>query len=646
MSDVYKTINEALGFYYIRGKDYIANTYQGRENKRHLSELDNDYDSVRAFKGFTSIGDFFCLSVDIRTPENEAGNFIYAGDFLIKDLADISEELGRVYNTLIKAESKKDYSRFTQKQQEQIQEKFNSKFIFRYSRFRKFFDLQTNQKIKSDIQKEMKNSGFDPHGVFKPDSVLYLEGVLSIRETIQRKYSNDIKGYMKFMEEYHPLAFQNFFLRELRALLPMSAIFRHSYIVAKTGSGKSELLKMLVFNEILQHKPNKSVIVIDPHGDLVEEIARFKQFSVDTPEVRDRLVYIDPHLQDGYTPSINPFDIESRDEKTISSMTQELMSIISTLLKGASQTAQMEAILSPCIAVLLRRKGSSFADLQRFMDDENNSDLVALGRNSPNPQHAQIFQSKFHDDQYRATKHGIYTRMQILLNDPTFQRIISGKSTLNLRQLIDDKKIILFKLSLGQSGGASMEAYGRFIVGMLRIIGLQRQNLPKGQYKVPALTYIDEFHHFVSPDIETALTGLRKYGIHFTLCHQFIGQGDIDTALQKALFSTGVQFIGANETSTLKRAEQELNIPLEELKKLKKGEFYIKCNDSSHACKIQVPSLLVGDNNSMTDEEWEELKKYSLRYYQKIEDINHVQSEIIEEDNSNKPSDLSPKYKL
>ena len=73
----------------------------------------------------------------------------------------------------------------------------------------------------------------------------------------------------------------------------------------------------------------------------------------------------------------------------------------------------MDAILSPCIATLLRKKDSSFAELQRFMDDDNNTALVALGKQSPNLQHRNLFQHKFHSQLFSATKHGIYTRMQM-----------------------------------------------------------------------------------------------------------------------------------------------------------------------------------------------------------------------------------------
>jgi len=196
----------------------------------------------------------------------------------------------------------------------------------------------------------------------------------------------------------------------------------------------------------------------------------------------------------------------------------------------------MDAILSPCIATLLRKQNSSFSELQRFMDDNNNRDLIELGKQSPNPQHQRLFHDKFSSALFNVTKHGLYTRMQVLLNDPTFQNLVSNKTSLSLKRLIDEKKIIIFKLSLGDSGSDSIQSYGRFIVGLLRIIAFQRSGLPY-RIRIPIYLFIDEFQNFISEDIEKALTQLRKYGLHLILSNQYIGQA-ISPSLQKALFSS------------------------------------------------------------------------------------------------------------
>ncbi|MBF0264128.1 MAG: TraM recognition domain-containing protein [Gammaproteobacteria bacterium] len=94
-----------------------------------------------------------------------------------------------------------------------------------------------------------------------------------------------------------------------------------------------------------------------------------------------------------------------------------------------------------------------------------------------------------------------------------------------------------------------MQSYGRFIVGLLRIIAFQRSNIP-APFRTPTYLFIDEFQNFVTDDIEKGLTQLRKYGLHLILAHQYTGQ-QISYTLQKALYASNVIIAGKNEKHSL-----------------------------------------------------------------------------------------------
>ncbi len=168
-----------------------------------------------------------------------------------------------------------------------------------------------------------------------------------------------------------------------------------------------------------------------------------------TRREKDRLIYLDPFLSKNSTRVINPFEIYDRDENGIGLFTQELVGVFKELLPS-HLTLQMEAILTPCIATLLRSATGSLSELQRFMDDARNHDLLVQGSRSPNPNHATFFQQAFRKPEYRVTKQSIYTRIQSLLNHMAFHRLTDGKSTVNLRQCVDKGKIILLNLSQGR----------------------------------------------------------------------------------------------------------------------------------------------------------------------------------------------------
>lgn len=100
-----------------------------------------------------------------------------------------------------------------------------------------------------------------------------------------------------------------------------------------------------------------------------------------------------------------------------------------------------------------------------------------------------------------------------------------------------------------------MQAYGRMIFGMLRIIALSRS---RESLRVPCSVYIDEFQNFISSDLEAALNQLRKFGFFLVLAHQYPAQSGISASLQRALFSCGVRIMGQNEYGTLRRIEQQI----------------------------------------------------------------------------------------
>jgi len=153
-----------------------------------------------------------------------------------------------------------------------------------------------------------------------------------------------------------------------------------------------------------------------------QEIAKFKEFSK-TP-ISERLVYIDPLLSSNHFPSINPFYFVENDERSNHLMAQEIIKILNILLKDATTTSHMNAILYPCINVLLRRNNSSLADLKRFMNDEQNQDLIKEGLKLDNHILRDFFSNKFQNKTLNVSKHAIEMRLQTLLNDPLFQRLL------------------------------------------------------------------------------------------------------------------------------------------------------------------------------------------------------------------------------
>jgi len=429
---------------------------------------------------------------------------------------------------------------------------------------------------------------------------------------------------------------------------------KHCYITGMTGSGKSELIKTLVYGLAFNRAPflfnweNKSIVVIDPHGDMAEQIAMWEEFLEE--KNRERLVYIDPFLDKDYSFILNPFDIKDKSEESLDIYAQELTKAFQEIIKESKLSLQMETLLNVCIYTLLQKGDSTLRDLQRFMHDERNKDLVELGLKSPNPSHREFFKYAFYNSTYNLTKQSIYTKIQSLLNSKIFHNLTIGKSTLDLESLINKGKIIIFNLAKGRLGSDTSEAFGKLVIALLNAITLKRVNLPKYE-RTKTFIFIDEFQNYISKSIETILAENRKYGVSMILSQQILGQGMSMQTKNIVLSNTYTKFIGMNSTNILKILAQETGISLTELKELTKGEFFVKVGNKE-PFKFKPFWYLLEYINSMSPEDWEKLKTYILKkYYKKLEneikklpkEIENFEEKKTEENKTNK---LKPKLEL
>ncbi len=195
-----------------------------------------------------------------------------------------------------------------------------------------------------------------------------------------------------------PMA-QAFFSQRCSLRLPVEHLKRHAYVCGRSGSGKSELLKLIFYDlqRRSQKKRDATLILIDPHADLAREIKHL-HLNADY----ERLLYVDPLLVPGKTPCLNPLEINDFSENSIDLHSQELARALAEMFPDTSMSLQMMTLLKPCISVLLRLGGGTLLDLQRFMlDDET---LIAAGRRSPHVAERQFFQTMFQKPAYAITK--------------------------------------------------------------------------------------------------------------------------------------------------------------------------------------------------------------------------------------------------
>jgi hypothetical protein len=464
-----------------------------------------------------------------------------------------------------------------------------------------------------------------PTELFFPPKDPFDPGPPVLKDSPILRSKKGLSEYLSYLEDKAP-DLARLFSKTRVLRIPEAARKMHTYIVGGTGSGKTEFLKVLIY-EYARHKGYATTIVLDPHGDFSDQIAKWKINAGG-----ENLVYIHPKLQSGLTPCINPLEMSrTSDADEVMNMTECLSEVFKEIIssKDSTITANMETLLNAVLFVLIRRNGSTLRDLQRFMRDDQNHDLVEYARRHCSIGQKDFFHNSFYDSNFSPTKRALYTKIQSLFNSNTFYNLTVGKSTIDLRKIMDSRKLVVFNLSKGIIGKQTAPAFGRFLMGLFQGLAFQRQDTPEKD-RVPTHIFIDEFQNFVSPSIETVLDETRKYALHLTFAQQYYGQ-KTNTQLKGAIMSnTAVKICGSAEGSSLSELTGMMTgAQKEDLQNCELGEFYIKVKDVRKKAKYQqtyalntarrffAPTFLLGESKqkSMDAEAWQKTCEYQLKNY-------------------------------
>ena len=300
-------------------------------------------------------------------------------------------------------------------------------------------------------------------------------------EVIRRPdlYPATIRGYTGYLYKFAEDFFNQVLAVPAPIKIPEADRMRHSYITGGSGSGKSELLRLMAYHYSRTNRGYCATVIVEPHGDLAEQVARFKHFGGGSSD----LVYIDPNLKTGYTPSFNPLTLPQGVDPDV--YAQQLVSVFEQLLEGnggTSLTLNMQALLLPCLKILLEYEGATLLDLHRMMQqDERNRKYVELGKASDNPITSDFFCFEFLNSKWTPTKNAISTKISSLINTKTEQAMFLNASTFDIEDIIENRRTLVLKFSKGQVGESSAKTFGRFIIAALQGIAMRRANLPENE---------------------------------------------------------------------------------------------------------------------------------------------------------------------
>jgi len=424
-------------------------------------------------------------------------------------------------------------------------------------------------------------------------------------------YPNSLRGYVEYMGDAVGLDRSqnppNFFFTRPRTLpIQENDRRKHTYLTGGTGTGKSENIKTLV-HHYLTANTKTALVVIDPHGKLAREIARFKE-----NRTNERLVYIKPDLKEGIAPTLNPLELKKRTSDAITVQTEEVISVFRELI-GSGETSskfttQMEVLLYPCIYTLIHMGGKNLGDLLKFMEPAQAKPFIEYAfKNLDNPSHLDFFERIYPQETYNPTRLAISTRLQSIFNSHPVSRFLIGDTTFDLEALIEKKSLIIF--DLGDLGDMSRETVGRFVVATLQSYARRRRLGSK-----PIHLFIDEAHQFVSPSLGRIMKESRKFGLHLTLAQQIYGESMTPKMREIVSGNTAVKITAKNADKSLRAFASNTGADLDILKSLKKYEYLIQSGDSLPV-KYRITKKTMSNKNAMTRDQWKAVLKDQIHKF-------------------------------
>ena len=291
----------------------------------------------------------------------------------------------------------------------------------------------------------------------------------------------------------------------------------HTYVIGKTGVGKSTMLETLAWQDF---EAGRGFALVDPHGDLVEELAT--RMLARAPE---RVVYLnasDPSQPFGY----NPLRRVQGDKIPLA-----VSGTLETLKKiwPDAWGVRMEHVLRNSLYALLERDGSTLPDVLALYTDDDFRKKVVKGIR--NPVVKEFWESEFerYPPRLRAEACApIQNKLGALLSDPTLRRVlVEPQIDLHFRQLMDEGAFLLVNVSKGRLGEESALVLGNLVVSTLGLAAFSRAASPS-QKRRPFFVYLDEFHHFTTLMLANMMSELRKYGVGLILAHQYLHQLEPD----------------------------------------------------------------------------------------------------------------------
>jgi hypothetical protein len=338
---------------------------------------------------------------------------------------------------------------------------------------------------------------------------------------LARQGSKQVDGPRNVMDDGLMLGYNVFRGSKKKIVLGEDDRRRHVYFVGQTGVGKTTFLQNLALQDMLN---GDGFAFIDPHGDVADEL-----LSLIPKERTEDVVYFCPSDTD-YPLGLNMFEFDPNHPEQKDFLIQESINLLYKLYDPQKQGIigpRFERIFTNSALLLMADpKGGTFVDIPKLLIDP---DFMKAKLQYCDDQNVLDFWTKEWPNSQRSNEAGevtswVVSKFGAFLSNEMMRNIIGQtKSSFNLREIMDKKKILIVNLSKGRTGEVNSKLLGMIFVMKFQAAAMSRANVDRAD-RPDFCLYVDEFQNYSTDSFADILSEARKYGLNLIVANQFTTQ--------------------------------------------------------------------------------------------------------------------------